>query len=62
MQPYHNTARTIFSDLFLRNNNTYNIRVKSDFAIPQIKTVLKGSNSVWYYGPVIWNLKPAETK
>ena len=52
MQPYHNTARTIFSDLFLRNNNTYNIRVKSDFAIPQIKTVLKGSNSVWYYGPV----------
>ena len=59
---YHNIAQTIFSDLFLRNNNTYNTRVKSDFVIPQIKTVFKGSNSIRCYGPVIWNLITAEMK
>ena len=31
---YHNIAQTIFSDLFIHNNNTYYIRVKSDFVIP----------------------------
>ena len=36
--------------------------MKSDFVIPQIKTVFKGSNSIRYYGPVIWNLIPAEMK
>ena len=56
---YHKTAQTIFSDLFVRNNNT---RAKSDFIIPQINTVLKGSNSIRYYGPVIWNSVPAEIK
>ena len=59
---YHNIAQTIFSDLFIRNNNTYDIRAKSDFVIPQIKTVLKGSNSIRYYDPVIWNLILAEMK
>ena len=42
--------------------NTYNTRVKSDFVIPQIKTVFKGSNSIRCYGPVIWNLITAEMK
>ena len=36
--------------------------MKSDLVIPQIKTVFKGSNSIRYYGPVIWNLVPAEMK
>ena len=40
----------------------YNTRAKSDFIIPQINTVLKGSNSIRYYGPVIWNSVPAEIK
>ena len=40
---YYNIAQTIFSDLFISNNNTC---VKSDFLIHQIKTVFNGSNSV----------------
>ena len=59
---YHNIAQIIFSDLFIRSNNNYNIRAKSDFVIPQINTVLKGSNSIRYYGLLIWNLVPAELK
>ena len=46
----------------MHNNNTYNTHVKSDFVVPQIKIVLKGFNSIRYYGPVIWNLIPAEMK
>ena len=41
---YRNIAQTSFSDLFILNNNNYNIRAKLDFVISQIKTVLKGSN------------------
>ena len=50
---YHNIAQKIFSYLFIRNNNSDNIRAKFDFVIPHIKTAFKGSNSVRYNGPVI---------
>ena len=39
---YHNLSETIFSDLFTRNINSYNLRLKPDFAIPQVRTALKG--------------------
>ena len=48
--------------IYLRNNNIYNVRAKSDFSIPQVKTAWKGSKSIRYYGPVIWNLILAEIK
>ena len=54
----HKIAETIFSDLFIRNNNTYNIDVESDFVIPQIKVVLKGCNSIRHYSPVIQYYDP----
>ena len=59
---YNNLAHSIFSDLFKRNSNPYNRRLQSDFVIPRINAVLKGSNSIRYYGPVIWNLIPSEIK
>ena len=59
---YNNISQTIFGELFTRNNNGYYLRSKSDFVIPQIRTVLKGSNSIRYFGPIIWNLIPEELK
>ena len=55
-------SQTIFSDLFERKNLNYNLRSQPEFAIPQIKTVYKGSNSLRYFGPIIWNLIPKEIK
>ena len=55
-------SQTIFSDLFTRNNNTYNLRSKYDFDILQVRTVLKGSNSIRYYGLIIWSLVPEEIR
>ena len=48
---YNNLSESIFSDLLTRNTNNYNLRTTSDFLIPQINTVLKGSNSIRYFGP-----------
>ena len=59
---YNNLSESFFSDLFTRNTNNYNLRTTSDFLIPQINTVLKGSNSIRYFGPKIWNIIPHEIK
>ena len=56
----NNISQTFFWELFTRNNNGYYLLSKSDSVIPQIRSVLKGSNSIRYFGPVIWNLIPEE--
>ena len=55
-------TQTIFSDSFTQNNNFCNLCWKYDFVIPQVKTVLKGSNSIRCYGPVAWGLVPEEIR
>ena len=52
----------MFWEFFTRNNNGYYLHSESDFVIPQIRTVLKGSNSIRYFGPIMWNLIPEELK
>ena len=53
-------SQTIFSDLFERKNINYNLRSQPDFLIPQVKCVYKGSKSLTYFGPIMWNLIPKE--
>ena len=55
-------SQTIFSDLFERKNISYSLRSQPDFVIPQVKTVYKGSNSLRYFGPIIWSLIPKKIK
>ena len=59
---HNNISQTIFGDLFTRNNNGYYLLSKSNFVIPQIRTGLKRSNSVRYFGRIIWNLISEELK
>ena len=59
---YDNISQTISVALLTRNNNGYYLRSKSDFAILQIRTVIKGLNSIICFGPIIWNLIPEELK
>ena len=40
---YHNLYETIVSHFFTRNNNIYNLRLKTYFVISQVRTILKGS-------------------
>ena len=55
-------SQTIFSDLFERKNISYSLRSQPDFVIPQVKTVYKESNSLRYFGPIIWSLIPKKIK
>ena len=55
-------SQTIFSDLFERKNISYSLRSQPDFVISQVKTVYKGSNSLRYFGPIIWSLIPKKIK
>ena len=60
---YNDLSQTIFSELFVRNHgNYYNLRSQSDFVIPEVETVYKRSNSLRYFGHIIWNLIPTEIK
>ena len=53
---YNNLSQTIFSELFVRNHSNYNLRLQSDFVIPEVKTLYKRSSSLRYFRPIIWNL------
>ena len=45
---YHSLSYTISSDLLTWNSNLYNLLSKSNFVAPQVRIVLKGSNSIKY--------------
>ena len=55
-------SQTIFCYLFERKIISYSLRSLPDFVIPQVKTVYKGSNSLRYFGPIIWSLIPKKIK
>ena len=38
------------SEFFVRNNDNYNLRSRSELTVPSINTVFKGQNSISYFG------------
>ena len=59
---YRNISPPIFSEIFHQLGNNYNIRINSDFAMPNVRFVFHGSESISYLGPKIWNIVPLELK
>ena len=59
---HNNLSQIIFSDLCVRNHVNYILGSQSDFVIPQVKTVYKGSCSLRFFRPIIWNLIPNKIK
>ena len=53
----HGLSQVSFLDLLhnYNENNFYILRPKFDFEIPRIKSTLKWTESIRYFGPVIWN-------
>ena len=54
----HNLPGGNLSEFFVRNNNNYNLCSKSKLLLPNANSVLKGQNSISYFGSVIWNSIP----
>ena len=60
---HHGFSQVSFLDLFHNYNcNFYSLRSQLDFQIPRINTTLKGTESVRYFEPIIWNNIPIETR
>ena len=57
-------SQVSFLDLFHNYNENYfySLRSQPDFQIPSISTILKGIETVRYFGPVIWNNIPVEIR
>ena len=51
----NNIAATIIDDLFT-TYHSYNLRSKSKFVVPSVRTVHNGQNSIQYYGSLIGNI------
>ena len=54
----NNVAATIIGDLITRSHQGQNLRSKSNFVVPGMRTVHNGQNSIQIYGPLIWNAIP----
>ena len=53
---HHGFSQVSFLDLFHNYNyNFYSLRSQFDIQIPRINTTLKGTESVRYFRPIIWN-------
>ena len=59
---YKNLSPPIIADLFHVRQNNYNLRYGSYFAIPNVKSVYYGTESLSNLEPRIWNLVPDKLK
>ena len=59
---YKNLSPPIIADLFHVRQNNYNLRYDSYFAIPNVKSVYYGTESLSNLEPRIWNLVPDKLK
>ena len=55
-----NISPPIFSEIFHGPDLNYNLRINSDFLMPNIRSVFHGSESILYLGPKIRDIVPME--
>ena len=59
---YRNISPPIFSEIFHRRNKNFNLRISSEFAMPNVRSIFHRSESISYLGPKIWEIVPLESK
>ena len=52
----------ISKELFVKRESTISLRSKPELVIPSMNSILKGKNSIRYFGSVIWNSLPIEIR
>ena len=50
---YQNTSPPIFSQIFHRHDISYKLRINSDFAMANVRSVFHGSETISHLGPKI---------
>ena len=62
LKVYRNIFPPIFSEIFHRRDINYNLRINSDFAMSNVRSVFHRSKSISYLVPNIWDIVPLELK
>ena len=58
----HKISPNFIREIFPQSDSAYNLRNTSDFNRPKVNTVLWGSETLRYIGPIIWDLLPLNIK
>ena len=59
---YRNISPPIFSEIFHGRDIDYNLRINSDFAVPNVRSVFHVRGSISYLSSKIWDIVPLELK
>ena len=58
----HDISGNSLKELFVKRESTISLRSKPELVIPSVNSILKGKNSLRYFGSVIWNSLPIEIR
>ena len=58
----HDISGNSLKELFVKRESTISLRSKPELVIPSMNSILKGKNSIRYFGSVIWNSLPVEIR
>ena len=58
----HDTSGNSLKEFFVKRESTISLRSKPELVIPSVNSILKGKNSLRYFGSVIWNSLPIEIR
>ena len=59
---YWNLSPSIFNEIIHRRDINYNLRINSEFVLPNVRSVFYGSESISYVSPKILDIAPLELK
>ena len=59
---YRNIFPSIFSKIFHRRDKNYSLRINTDYAMPNVRSIFHGSENILYLGTRIWEIVPLEFK
>ena len=57
-----NLSSPLMKQLFISNHTSYNFRKTREWVIPEVRTVLYGTETIRYRGPKTWDMIPADIK
>ena len=58
----HDISGNSLKELFVKRESTISLRSMPEIVIPSVNSLLKGKNSLRYFGSVIWNSFPTEIR
>ena len=58
----HDISGNSLKELLVKTESTISLRSKSELVIPSVNSILKGKNSIRYFGSVISNSLPIEIR